>query len=84
MQIDPGQQQCPACGAAGLQFAAVFHHMICAWVGPEYDFTPRTGGYVCPKCRRDIRDGDPTCEIVGTSARCNECGREMVVSPAKR
>jgi hypothetical protein len=81
MQIEPGQSVCPACGAAGLETFAVLHHMLCAYVGPEYDFAPAAGGYSCPKCRRAIVAGDGACEIVGTSARCARCGKEMVVSP---
>jgi hypothetical protein len=82
MQIGRDQQRCPACAAAGLAFAPLFHHMICAYVGPEYDFTPTTGGYRCPKCERFIALGDKTCEIVGTSARCVQCRREILVSPS--
>lgn len=48
---------------------------------PEYDFAPAVAGYTCPKCLRGIVSGDPACEIVGTSARCVRCGKEMVVSP---
>ena len=81
MQIDAQQSMCPACGAAGLEIVPVLHHMICAYVGPEYDFGPSETGYACPKCRRAIVSGDAACEIVGTSARCGRCGREMVVSP---
>ena len=81
MQIDPHQSVCPACGAAGLEYFSVLHHMICAYVGPEYDFVPAAAGYICPKCRHEIVSGDLACEIVGTSARCRGCGQEMVVSP---
>jgi hypothetical protein len=81
MQIESHQSVCPACGAAGLKFFPVFHHMICAYVGPEYDFLPIAAGYTCPKCQRDIVSGDRACEIVGTSARCVQCRKEMVVSP---
>jgi predicted RNA-binding Zn-ribbon protein involved in translation (DUF1610 family) len=81
MQIDGDQTVCPACGAEGLQIFPVFHHMICAYVGPEYDFAPAVAGYSCPKCRRDIVSGDAACEIVGTSARCLRCRVEMMVSP---
>jgi hypothetical protein len=81
MQIERGQAVCPACGAEGLQIFPVLHHMICAYVGPEYDFPPTEAGYTCPKCRRGIVPGDPACEIVGTSARCLQCRKEMVVSP---
>jgi predicted RNA-binding Zn-ribbon protein involved in translation (DUF1610 family) len=81
MQVEEGQSVCPACGAAALQFYPVLHHMVCAYVGPQYDFDAASAGYTCPKCRRDIVSGDQACEIVGTSARCPHCRKEMVVSP---
>jgi hypothetical protein len=37
MQIERDQLECPACGAAGLELYPLLHHMICAYVGPEYD-----------------------------------------------
>jgi len=80
IQISEHQTACPACGK-GLETAPLFHHMICAYVGPAYDFTATAGGYVCPKCRRGIQSDDGTCEILGTSARCIQCGTEMAVSP---
>jgi hypothetical protein len=64
-----------------LAFFPIFHHMLCAYVGPQYDFTLISTGNTCPKCRRGIVSGDRACEIVGTSARCISCGKEMVVSP---
>jgi predicted RNA-binding Zn-ribbon protein involved in translation (DUF1610 family) len=81
MQVEWNQARCPACGADGLEFTPVLHHMMCAYVGPQYDFPTAPAGYVCPKCRRDIVSGDRACEIVGTSARCGRCGREMPVFP---
>lgn len=81
MQIEADQLVCPACGAEGLEIVPVLHHMMCAYVGPQYDFTPTATGYTCPKCRRDIVSGDQACEITGTSARCMQCRREIVVSP---
>jgi hypothetical protein len=81
MQIEADQSVCPACRADGLELFPVFHHMICAYIGPEYDFAPAVAGYTCPKCRRGIVSGDPACEIVGMSARCIQCRKEMVVSP---
>jgi hypothetical protein len=82
MQIEGEQSVCPACGAAGLKFFPLLHHMICAYVGPQYDFAPAAVGYGCPKCRREIVFGDPACEIVGMSARCVRCHKEMAVSPS--
>jgi len=81
VQIDAGESVCPACRATALEFFPVLHHMICAYIGPQYDFAPEREGLTCPKCRRDIVSGDDTCEIVGTSARCGQCGKEWVVSP---
>jgi len=82
MQIEADQSVCPACGAKGLAMFPVLHHMMCAYVGPQYDFTSTATGYVCPKCRRDIVSGDAACEIVGTSARCARCQKELVVTPS--
>jgi hypothetical protein len=81
MQVEPSQSVCPACGAGELQSFAILHHMICAYIGPEYDFALTAAGYACPKCRREIVSGDSACEIVGSGARCLQCGREMVQTP---
>ena len=80
MQIEWEQSACPACGAHRLEIVPVLHHMICAYIGPRYDFVPAAAGYTCPKCRRSIVSGDIACEIVGTSARCGACGKEAIVS----
>ena len=81
MQIEADRPVCAACGTGRLEMFPVLHHMICAYIGPEYDFEPAVAGYTCPKCRRGIVSGDLACEIVGTSARCARCRKEMVVSP---
>ena len=83
MQIDADQSLCPACGG-GLDFFPVFHHMMCAYVGPEYDFTPSSRRLQLPEMPRPIVSGDDACEIVGTSARCSRCNKEMVVSPPSK
>jgi hypothetical protein len=80
MQIEAGETQCPACGGADLEFVGVMHHLICAYVGPEYDFAVIDAGLVCPKCRRQVGEKSEA-EIVGTSARCRSCRAEIVVSP---
>jgi DNA-directed RNA polymerase subunit RPC12/RpoP len=81
MQIQGDQSVCAACGAAELELFPVLHHMICAYVGPQYDFAANLTGYICPKCKRDIVSADQACEIVGTSARCTRCRKEMVLAP---
>jgi hypothetical protein len=81
MQIKWDQSTCPVCGAQRLEIVPLFHHMVCAYIGPRYDFLPTADGYTCPKCWRGIGSGDMACEIVGTSARCGACGKEAIVSP---
>ena len=81
MQIEADRSACPACRSAALELFPVLHHMICAYVGPQYDFAPAVAGFTCPKCGRGIVSGDTACEIVGTSGRCTRCGKEMVVAP---
>ena len=82
MQTEEDQSVCPACGTERLEIFPVLHHMMCAYVGPQYDFAPKLNRFTCPKCRRDIVSDDPVCEIVGTSARCVRCRKEMMVSPS--
>jgi len=81
MQIDTVPSVCPMCGRSGVLVFRVLHHLICAYVGPDYDFAPTLKGYACPKCRRDIVSDDRTCEVVGASARCSSCHKEMVIAP---
>jgi len=81
MQISADQSRCPICQNR-LVFDQILHHMVCAYIGPSNDFVETSDGYVCPKCRRGIVSSDAACEIVGTSARCEACGKEMIVSPA--
>jgi hypothetical protein len=83
MQVDSGHSVCPSCQRTGLEYFPLLHHMICAYVGPQYDFASAAIGLTCPKCRRVIASGDRACEIVGVSARCSRCHAEMPVSPQR-
>ena len=80
MQIGSECFICPNCGAAELEKAPVVHHMICAYVGPEYDFGRTADALLCPKCRRTLREGGRDWEVVSTCALCRNCGGEFVVS----
>jgi hypothetical protein len=80
MQIEGNQSVCPACGAEGLEIFPVLHHMMCAYVGPQYDFAPAVAGYTCPKCRRDMCQATPLARSWG-QARGVRCRKEMIVSP---
>ncbi|MCA1413915.1 hypothetical protein I6F30_22600 [Bradyrhizobium sp. NBAIM20] len=84
MQVESDQTKCPICNTKGLQHFPILHHMICAYVGPKYDFGLSDSAYSCPKCDRQIASNDAACEIVGLSARCLGCGSEMIVTPPGR
>jgi DNA-directed RNA polymerase subunit RPC12/RpoP len=81
MEADAPPLQCPACRAHDLEASSIIHHLICAYVGPDYDFEFGEG-YRCPKCVRALHDHDRSAEIVGDSARCRLCGTEFVVLDA--
>ncbi len=69
---------CPSCQADDAAVSSIVHHLICAYVGPDYDFEA-TDGYRCPKCLRALHDHDRYAEIVGQSARCRRCEAEFVL-----
>jgi Thaumarchaeal output domain 1 len=69
---------CPSCQAGDVAISSVVHHLVCAYVGPDYDFETDEG-YRCPKCLRAVHNHDPDAEIVGDSARCGLCGMEFIV-----
>jgi hypothetical protein len=56
--------------------------MICAYVGPEYDFAPAVAGYTCPKCRRGIVSGDPACDGDKRAMRAMPQGDGSVAIPS--
>ena len=70
--------ECPSCGRSSVERARVVHHMLCAYVGPLYDFTPEGSSYRCPKCHLLLNDGADDSEIVGYSYHCSACGFEQV------
>jgi transcription elongation factor Elf1 len=78
MPSDAIRFTCPACGSSEVEATPIVHHLICAYVGPSYDFEARDG-HRCPKCLRALRDHDHAAEIVGESARCRLCETEFVV-----
>jgi predicted RNA-binding Zn-ribbon protein involved in translation (DUF1610 family) len=80
MLIQKSPSVCSDC-ATRLAVFPVLHHMICAYVGPSYDFPEIETGFRCPKCERSIVSNDPACEIVATSSRCPRCGKETVMPP---
>jgi len=53
--------------------------MICAYIGPDYDFIGSGDDRHCPKCRRRLLGPGRDWEIVAASLLCRTCGREVVV-----
>lgn len=78
MKLRAVRTTCPACHADDVAISSVVHHLICAYVGPDYDFGSDEG-YRCPKCLRAVHDHDRYAEIVGENARCRLCGTEFIV-----
>ena len=68
---------CPSCKSSRTRTFPIFHHMICANVGPAYDFLVRDEGALCPKCNRFLRDAGNDWEIVGDCMICEDCAAEI-------
>lgn len=67
---------CPGCDSDRIERFPVIHHMLCAYVGPLYDFGATGEAYTCPKCRLKLEDRADDSEIIGYSYRCQTCGLE--------
>ncbi|WP_176733432.1 hypothetical protein [Bosea sp. BIWAKO-01] len=79
MPNEPAQAPCGICGSSLSSEHAILHHMICAYVGPAYDFDAAGDERRCPKCLRLLRSEDSSdWEVVGTSYRCMGCSDERL------
>jgi hypothetical protein len=67
---------CPICQTQSMVFYPVYHHFICAYVGPSYDFSVGDTHQTCPKCKRLLKDND--WEIIGGCSMCSICGYEAI------
>ena len=67
---------CPACQAEAAHKFPILHHMLCAYVGPSYDFPLEAGEHRCPKCRRPLKAESTDWEIAGDCLLCEPCGAE--------
>ena len=75
--INKKPESCPVCKAGGVRVFPIYHHMICAYVGPSYDFTQVGEVMSCPKCKRRRHEDRDDWEIVGDCFYCDECGAEV-------
>jgi DNA-directed RNA polymerase subunit RPC12/RpoP len=70
---------CARCGSKSVVLSDVVHHLVCAYVGPDYDFDLHLESGRCPKCHRNLLPWRNDWEVVSSSLRCAECGHEAVV-----
>ena len=74
--------RCPRCGAPAGAPTPILHHLVCAYVGPAYDFPQLDEVCVCPKCRRVLTSHGRDWEIIDDCVRCDHCGAETHVTRA--
>ncbi|MGO4678101.1 hypothetical protein AB4Z40_35125 [Bosea sp. 2YAB26] len=79
MTSPPLPDQCDICRSGDVERHRVIHHMICAYIGPEYDFARSGDERHCPKCRRRLLGAGRDWEVVAASLQCRICRREIVV-----
>ncbi len=63
---------CPKCGSANIVRGRVLEHELCHYVGVEEDFVGK-GGYVCPKCRVELRTAGTDYQSLGLMRKCRSC-----------
>jgi Thaumarchaeal output domain 1 len=68
---------CPACHSESIERRPVYHHFLCAYVGPNYDFKEVDGRMICPKCKRCLNEDGDDSEIIGYSYACLHCQAEI-------
>lgn len=82
MQMDERKEtvgvSCPRCGAGKVEAVPNWHHFLCAYIGPAYDFPSQKGTHYCPKCQGKLEIENKDWEVVGQSYRCMNCGREFI------
>jgi transposase-like protein len=69
---------CPRCGSERVEAAQNWHHFLCAYIGPAYDFRSDNGAFYCPKCTGRLQTEAEDWEVVGQSYCCRNCGREFI------
>lgn len=67
---------CPSCHSRTIERRPTYHHFLCAYVGPNYDFKYNDEQLICPKCQRSINQTGDDCEIIGYSYVCLNCSNE--------
>lgn len=69
------RETCVKCSGSRLSPIDVVHHFVCAYVGPEEDFTDGTK-MVCPKCNDQLRHIGVDYDKPSMVYRCLDCGEQ--------
>lgn len=73
--------RCPVCHGQHLNRCPVLEHFPCGHVSPE-EFFATENGYLCPKCRRELKAVGLDYRNLGIHYRCQSCG-ELCSSPTE-
>lgn len=68
---------CPSCGSENLTHGDVLEHITCGHVGFESDFLTERGGYLCPKCRKILKQIGVDYRRLGPTYICQKCGKKF-------
>jgi len=67
------REVCVSCKSSNLQEEQLVHHYACAYQGTQRQFE-RASGYVCPKCRKQLRHYGVDYDKPGVVITCSNCG----------
>lgn len=73
--------RCPACHSQQLTRCSVLEHFPCGHIGTEEVFVTEKG-YLCPKCRKELKAVGLDYRNLGTHYKCQSCG-ELCSSPTE-
>ncbi len=66
------RETCPKCASADLYTENLIHHFVCAYIGPEHDFS-RGEHLICPKCNKILRHIGVDYDKPSLVYSCNSC-----------
>ena len=64
---------CPKCGSGSTARGRILEHFVCGYVGLEDEFMTE-GGYICPKCKTELRSIGSDYQSRGLLHKCHDCG----------
>lgn len=70
------RESCTECDSSDLHEESLVHHFRCGYQGAESKFLGGDG-FVCPKCRRELRHFGVDYSKPGIVSSCGQCGHVM-------